>query len=222
MLVGVAVRASTSISGERDRDTLDALLTSPLDSHDILFAKWLGSWLSVRWAWLWLWLIWGIGLATGAMHPIGAVLSSIAWLTYASCLSGIGLWYSIACRTTLRATLLTLGTTIALCGGHWVLVICCLPFGFSRMYFDLFALPTLLTPPAVFYLMAAPGLTIGESLEWEVTTMLAFFGLFLWALAALFLWSITRKRFRAMTSRLPYRRPELRALPRVARMSNNA
>src|SRR5262249_51680333 len=43
MLVGVAVRASSSVSGERDRGTLEGLLTSPLDSHDILFAKWLGS-----------------------------------------------------------------------------------------------------------------------------------------------------------------------------------
>src|SRR5262249_42180913 len=46
ILLAVAVRASTSISGERDRETLDALLTSPLQSHDIIFAKWLGSLLS--------------------------------------------------------------------------------------------------------------------------------------------------------------------------------
>src|SRR5262249_28528346 len=49
LLVGVAVRASTSIGGERDRDTLDPLLASPLYSNDILLAKWLGSVVSVRW-----------------------------------------------------------------------------------------------------------------------------------------------------------------------------
>src|SRR5262249_11105257 len=50
-LLGVAVRASGSISGERDRQTWDSLLTTPLDSADLLRGKWLGSFCSVRWGW---------------------------------------------------------------------------------------------------------------------------------------------------------------------------
>ena len=50
MLLGVAVRAANSISGERDRQTLDILLTTPLQSTNLLLAKWLGSLWSVRWA----------------------------------------------------------------------------------------------------------------------------------------------------------------------------
>src|SRR5207253_7133044 len=38
MLLGVAARAAGSVSGERDRQTLDALLTSPLDTQAILAA----------------------------------------------------------------------------------------------------------------------------------------------------------------------------------------
>src|SRR5438270_103244 len=45
--LAVAVRASSSLSGERDRQTMDALLTSPLDASSILFGKWLGSIASV-------------------------------------------------------------------------------------------------------------------------------------------------------------------------------
>ena len=63
-------------SGERDRETMDALLTSPLHSHDILFAKWLGSFLSVRWFWFWPGLIWAIGIVTEALHPLAIPMLS--------------------------------------------------------------------------------------------------------------------------------------------------
>src|SRR5262249_46803625 len=68
VLLGVGLRAAGSVSGERERQTLDSLLTSPLLSQDILLAKWLGSIWSVRWAWLWLCAIWGLGVLTGGME----------------------------------------------------------------------------------------------------------------------------------------------------------
>src|SRR5205823_10268489 len=54
LLLGVAVRAAASVGGERDRQTLDSLLTSPLEAGSILYGKWIGSIVSVRWGWLWL------------------------------------------------------------------------------------------------------------------------------------------------------------------------
>ncbi len=222
MLLGVAVRASTSISGERDRATFDALLTSPLDSHEILFAKWLGSLLSVRWAWVWLWLIWGVGLVTGAMHPIAIILCSVAWLVYASCLAAIGLWFSTTCRTTLRATLCTLCVTAGVGGGHWAASLCCLPFlglNLAKASATLNVIGiapsalTLLTPPAVLYWLSAANNELGKTVEWDLRTLAALFGLFAWALLSLFIWTATRVRFRKLTSRWPYRRPEFRGLP---------
>src|SRR5207249_440331 len=53
-ILGVAVRASTSIGNERDKQTLDSLLTSPMDSSTMLWAKFVGIMLSVRLAWIWL------------------------------------------------------------------------------------------------------------------------------------------------------------------------
>ena len=58
MLLSVAVRAAGSVSGERDRQTLDSLLTSPLEVTEILWGKWVGAILSPRWIWCWLGLIW--------------------------------------------------------------------------------------------------------------------------------------------------------------------
>src|SRR5207249_8423686 len=74
LLIGVALRAANSISGERDRQTLESLLTTPLESDEILRAKWRGSLLSVRWGWLWLGLIWSVGLVTGSLHPLAVPL----------------------------------------------------------------------------------------------------------------------------------------------------
>ena len=66
------------------------------------------------------------------------------------------------------------------------------------------------TPPRVLY-----GLTAAEyeffQEGWGLWTILAYFALFFWALGALFLWTITRSRFRRMTSRISSRRPPQRA-----------
>jgi ABC-type transport system involved in multi-copper enzyme maturation permease subunit len=214
MLVGVAVRGSSSISGERDRETLDGLLTSPLQSHDILFGKWLGSLLSVRGAWFWLALIWGVGLVTGGLHPASLMLTFVAWLVYASCLGGVGIWFSISCRTTLRATLYTLAVTFAASVGHWLVWLCWPPYyaGLWSSFGILLNFQACMTPPAVLYSLSATSAEVGYSMEWEMHTLLAGFGLFLWALAACTIWSISRTRFRMLTSRMPHRRPELRTL----------
>jgi ABC-type transport system involved in multi-copper enzyme maturation permease subunit len=208
MLVAVAARASTSISGERDRETLDGLLTSPLQSHDILFAKWLGSLLSVRWGWAWIGAIWLIGLATRAIHPAVIPLTFVAWLVYASTLAGVGLWFSTACRTSLRAILWTLTTTVVLCGGQYVLSMCCLPCIPPQSVLGEFSgIVTAFTPVSVFYELAATRQQVrGES--WQLWMIMVYFGLFMWALGALSLWTFTRSRFRRITARMPYRRLE--------------
>ena len=69
-LVGVAARAAGSVTGERDRQTLDGLLTSPLESGAILSAKWLGSILSLR-----------PGRGRGCVSFGGSALSRAGWIS---------------------------------------------------------------------------------------------------------------------------------------------
>jgi ABC-type transport system involved in multi-copper enzyme maturation permease subunit len=135
MLLNVALRAPSSVSGERDRQTLDNLLTTPLSTNDILYAKWLGSILSLRWAWLWVGMIWLLGLVTGGMHPLTVPVVLGAWFVYAAFLASLGLWFSIWSRTTLRANIWTIGVTAGFAVGHWLAWTCCLPL------FDLSAQP---------------------------------------------------------------------------------
>jgi ABC-type transport system involved in multi-copper enzyme maturation permease subunit len=119
-LLSVALRAANSIGGERERQTWDSLLTTPLDSNDILYGKWLGSLLSVRWALLWLLLIWGVGVLSGGLYIYTVPCLLAAWFLYASCLGFLGLWFSMVCRTSLRATLWTLAVTVVIFSGSWL------------------------------------------------------------------------------------------------------
>ena len=132
MLIAVAVRAAGSISGERDKQTFSDLLTTPLDSDAILFAKWLGSMLSVRWAWLWLCLVWMTAGLVTALNPVAVPIMIVAWFAYAAFLACLGLWFSMVCRTTVRAIVWTLFSGAAFFLGHWLIWLLFIPFFFHR------------------------------------------------------------------------------------------
>jgi ABC-type transport system involved in multi-copper enzyme maturation permease subunit len=108
MLLQVAVHAAGSISGERDRQTLEGLLTTPLSNHQILFSKWLGSILSPRGLALCLGAVWLIGLATHSLHWLAVPCFLACWLVLAAFLASLGLCFSIIKRTSLRATFWTI------------------------------------------------------------------------------------------------------------------
>jgi ABC-type transport system involved in multi-copper enzyme maturation permease subunit len=227
LLLAVAVRAAGSISGERDRRTLDELLTTPLRASSILFAKWLGSILSVRWAWLWLGLIAVLGVVTQGLHPAALLLLPCAWLVYAAVLSLVGLWFSMNCRTTLRATVWTLLTTIFIGGGHWIIsaLIFFLPVSVMGRYDTgtrdlvewLADLEFGQTPPFVLGLFAFwhEDFRHGIGLNDEMLKLIgcSILGVFTWAVAVVVLWFVVSVRFAALTHRLPGLRAEVRRVP---------
>jgi ABC-type transport system involved in multi-copper enzyme maturation permease subunit len=214
MLLAVAVRASTAYSTERDRQTLDSLLTTPLDSTTILWAKWLGAIASVRLGWIWLALIWGVGIALGALHPVALPLTIVAWLVYAAFAATLGLWFSVVSRTSLRATVWTLLTLMALGVGHWLPWVCCVPIlmpygGAGIEYIVKFQAG--LTPPFALGVMPFCGEEFRHSYgAREMAELLFFslFGLFVWGVGTVVLWSGLTLRFRAITNRDNLTRPE--------------
>ncbi len=127
MLLGVAIRAAGTVGGERDRQTLDSLLTTPVENEAIVDAKWWGSLLCVRKAGYFLLATWLIGVVTGGVSLLAFPLLVIAWLGYAMFAAGVGLWFSLTCRTTLRAVLWTLTALLGVSLGHWGLTLCCNP-----------------------------------------------------------------------------------------------
>jgi ABC-type transport system involved in multi-copper enzyme maturation permease subunit len=210
-LLWVAVRASTCVSRERDRQTFDALLVTPLESNEILFSKCLGSVLAVRWLWLWLGSIWALGILTGGLHALALALVLVAWLVYAAALSVLGTWFSVVSRTSLRATSWTLFSAGALGVGHWLVWACCGPlllFGGGHSGGGgevLLKLQAGFTPPVALAVLQfsayeplgyrhGPGL--GELMGFCII------GLFVWGLFTALLWNGLQVRFRALTNRL--------------------
>jgi ABC-type transport system involved in multi-copper enzyme maturation permease subunit len=116
ILLGVGLRAAGAISGERERQTLDSLLTSPLVSQEIVMAKWWGSLWSVRWAWLWLCAIWGLGILTGGMEAACLPWLMMAWCVYAGFMAALGLYLSTVHSQTQRASIWMLTISVCLYG----------------------------------------------------------------------------------------------------------
>jgi ABC-type transport system involved in multi-copper enzyme maturation permease subunit len=211
LLLAVAVRASTTVSGERDKQTLDALLTSPLDTGTILFSKWAGSILSVRWGWLWIGAVWFLGLITGGLNPCALPLLLASWLIYAGMFAVVGLWFSVVSQTSLRATVWTLVSVLMMGGGHWLLwITCCLPCVFLGRSNDLVEHIVKFqwgqTPPLVLAIAAfrTDDIKHIDRHESEVV-FFSIIGLVLWIAGTIVLFNATNLRFRTLTAREPKR-----------------
>ncbi len=212
-LLGLAVRASASIGNERDKETFDSLLTSPLDSAEILWAKYVGTILSMRLAWLWLGIIWVTGLLTGGLHVLALPLLLAAWFIYASFFTVLGLWFSMVARTTMRATVYTVLASVGLAAGHWLIWICCGPLfafggGTNRAGETLAKFQIGLTPPLSLGFLAFCAHDFDN--QWggnrEMVEFMGFsiLGMMIWGVAALLLWfAALGPRFRSMTGRNP-------------------
>jgi ABC-type transport system involved in multi-copper enzyme maturation permease subunit len=126
LLLAAAIRGAGSVRGEKDKQTFDSLMTSPLSVREILWGKWWGCMLGHRMGLLWLGMIWVIGLLSGGLHPWAVPLLLAALAVFLSGFAWIGIWCSINCSTTLRATTWALAGGILFGGGYLaVLSLCC-------------------------------------------------------------------------------------------------
>jgi ABC-type transport system involved in multi-copper enzyme maturation permease subunit len=210
-ILGVAVRASTAISSEREKQTFDALLTTPLDSSAILWSKFFGCLLSMRWALLWLGGIWLLGLATGAIHVWAMPLVFAGLVVYTSSFILVGLWFSIVSRSGMRATLWTILTAVGLSLGHWLPTMCC---GLTMLVHSDDTLETLykvqfaITPPAVLGTLPFEGQEFREQTFRELLG-LGLLGVLCYALASVFFWALLlAPRFRRLTMRDDFLYPQ--------------
>lgn len=210
MLLGVALRAAHCISTERDRRTLDSLLTTVLEDREILRAKWWSSLLYVRKGWWFLGLTWFLGLFTLGLHALAIPLLVFAWVMYAVFAAGLGLWFSLVSPTTLRSTLGTFFSLLAASLAPWA------TWTFVEALVRYFALdyrypwlmgfdPGLLVPPVVLVRLAFPGDYAAGKLPFsagQVWIMLT--GMYCYGLLGAALWSSSCARFGALAGRMPY------------------
>jgi ABC-type transport system involved in multi-copper enzyme maturation permease subunit len=210
MIVAVGVRASSVLSGERDRQTLDSLLTTPLTSAAILRGKWLGALFSARQAGWCLVAVWMLGLCGGGLHLLSLIMLAATWWAYGAFAAGLGLWFSLRCATTFRATAWTL-VTLLVAGGLPVLVCGAAAPGpllemFSRRPITVDDLLALTPPGAMVYLTFGWGnwYTFEPAMASSLGRVaLAWAGVCIYGLAAVGLWFAVRARFSAITGRMP-------------------
>lgn len=112
-LVPVAIAAARSITEEREKRTIDPLAVTPLTAKEILFAKWIGSIFGYRWPLAGLASFLLVATLVGAVHPVAFPALIVAWLVHAAFFTSLGLLFTIICRTTVQATILTGLTLIA-------------------------------------------------------------------------------------------------------------
>jgi hypothetical protein len=206
LLLRVAVRAAGSLTGEREARTLDGLLATPLGDREIVREVWLGSILNIGpLAWF-LAAAWGVGLLTGGISPLSLPLLAAAWSVYAAFAAALGLWCSLRCRTTWRATGLTAALLLAVTVGHWLVHPAeplFVPSTEDPRWLDDFHWYAL-SPPASLDALTFPlfpsawyGLRHGSRLANAVL------GVGLYALAALLLYRRVLVRFGPVTGRMP-------------------
>ena len=105
----VGLRAAVAVAMERERDTWDALLTSPLTGREIVLGKLLGSLHSLRWLALATLFAWSTALVLGAIRP-SEFAYNLAWtLVVSAFIASVGVRISLATATVPTAMALTIG-----------------------------------------------------------------------------------------------------------------
>jgi ABC-type transport system involved in multi-copper enzyme maturation permease subunit len=211
MLVDVALRAAGSVRGERDRRTLDSLLTTPLGATSILAAKWLGSIAGQRRAWLWLGLIWFVGVVAGGLDRHALPTLALLWLILAMFFASLGLWFSVVCATAQRAIFGTLLAVVAVTAGHWLLWVALLPLaawlGGPASAPDWVVLLQVvgLTPALTFAWLAYPAKQAGEWVlsDWDWAGTPIRQGMLCWAVGAVLVGVGAWRRFVTAAERGP-------------------
>jgi ABC-type Na+ efflux pump permease subunit len=203
LLLTVAGRAATSVSNERDKETLDGLLTSPVSTNAILFAKWVGAMLSIRWGMFCLLMIYLLGVWEGAVQWITIPLMLLAWITYTAVVAVLGLWYSVICRSSTSATVWTYLSTAGLAVGHWLDMICMIPLFFSGQFEAMSYLVRMqagFTPP---FALSISFFVDSSSRSPDAVDQIFYglAGLGAWLVVAGVLWIYTSSRFELMCGR---------------------
>ena len=207
-LLAVAVRASAAVSGERDRQTLDQLLTIPVSGDAILFSKWLGCLLGLRWMILSVMVSLALCAVMGGLSMVVLPFLLVLWPIYAGLIAMVGLAFSVTCKTTLRATLATLLATVMLVVGHWSLWLIYVPFLLASDAPSGISEPLLnfhlsLTPPVVLARLAGSS----GAAVFSMGQRSAILGLTFWLATPMPVLLFASRRFRIVANRTPVAPP---------------
>ncbi len=123
-LLLIAARAAGSITSEKERDCWAPLLSTPLEPREIILAKIAGNLWAARGIFIILAIIWGLGAIIDPGFSVVIIFLMGTLLILAVYASGLGVMFSLWCRTSMRAMAATLFTGL-FAGGLYMF--CCIP-----------------------------------------------------------------------------------------------
>jgi hypothetical protein len=109
--------ASTSVTGERERGTWTSLAMTFVNGREVARAKISGAIWAVRGLAVPFVILWGTGLATGSVHPLGVVASAAGLVVFLRYGAALGVLFSMISPTSGQAMA---ATAVALFAGNAV------------------------------------------------------------------------------------------------------
>lgn len=204
MIAAVGIRASHAICIEKDKQTLETLLSTSLTDREIIFGKWIGAVLGHGSSIYLIAIIWFAGLLTGALDWTAALFLTGSFLVYSSFAASLGLFFSAGAATTTRSLMVTLFWLIMWIGGHWLIIGPLLLATNAGDVREIFYFALGMTPCIVLGQLATPAswskasdlLGFGEHLQY------AWIGLVVTGVLALLFLLLARQRFYLNTGRI--------------------
>jgi ABC-type transport system involved in multi-copper enzyme maturation permease subunit len=117
---GIGLRAAVSIASERERGTWDAILTSPLESREIVLAKLWGCLHALRWLVAAAMVAWTVAWAAGAIDADDYFGWVVGTLSVGTFMAAVGLRASLTAPTATRASAVTIGAWLGAMVVAWV------------------------------------------------------------------------------------------------------
>lgn len=190
----IGLRAAVSIASERERETWDSILTTPLDGKEIVTAKMLGSVTALRWVLLAVAFAWGTAVICGEITVGKFAVYVLDVVTVGFFMAVVGVWFSLCSKTTARAMTLTLAT--------WLMAAIAVPIASVFIsLFVMFSISLLLLTKDSILGTAAQTSFFSAPIPFEILWQIACYSMYtLMGLAALF---FVRSRFDKLAGRAP-------------------
>jgi ABC-type transport system involved in multi-copper enzyme maturation permease subunit len=157
MVLAVGVRAANIVCMERDKQTMETLLSSVLTDHEILFGKWFGCVFGFGPSMVLILIIWITCVLAGGLGIPSILFLVLAYFVYAAFAAALGLFFSAGTTTTTRSLLATLFWMIIWMGAHWMFGGVLLYLTASSETGEIQRFLVGMTPVVVLGFMAEPG-----------------------------------------------------------------
>lgn len=127
--IAIGLRAAVAVSSERERNTWDSLLTSPLEGGEIMRGKLFGSLYATRWLILSAFFAWTLCLAFGAMPPRDYIFTIARTIVVGAFIAAVGVRASLASPTATKSMSVTMGIWLGAWAGVAFVSVLAVAFG---------------------------------------------------------------------------------------------